>query len=950
MKPEFNELLPVFIRKITHGKKIRFGQQVVDLEEPDPKERVKYSENHWDVFSEFHMKRHFSQSAYYTETKIYCGYAIVLRYEGDIVKLICMDADNKEQSILVLDKIIPWLKSHNIEYILEHSRAERLHLWICVDSIPYKSLIKFVNRIKQDCGLTKEVYPLFNKRNNLIRIPGGYHYWTDGPNPIEWEGEESSDPLFILKAFIACRPLTQEQVNELGVEPDNGPVERKQREAPIDKYLPLNLPDVFPDLPPLVKRITNNCLAHRRLLLGIKKVKDEPTPFNIQDPGNHDTGMAVSGLFLFNDIIFKNDIGRQFFNWLTEEFRDRDSKAHNWNNDERAYNKYFENPWPLIHNCSTTKDEFDLCGGCPYMAMDGFHNPRQLYFAKQIEKIKVDEVKVININHIRDNIFPEIGNDVFNTLEQGERELIVIATPQGSGKSFFTDELVAEASARGLSSLIASPSIDLEIEHRDRQAGHGTSPLLMASHEKTFGEENPFDLDFPCPDYDNIHYYLDLGVSSTFVKKRFCKNCPFNDVCPYPSQYTKASDPANLIVNISHAHMQAPGSMFKILQRPFDIMVLDESFIDSLIHIYKPEELEYEILRNAEFEWARRLGTWMKDGGYAQGKLTPKLNELERLKDNFEDLDLPFERLRIFIDSYNENLLCNPLSGVKRFFPVPDIPVRILTDATAPMDKIKHILNRDHIKVYGENQILDVRDYHPGNKIIGVLNSSVSRTRLATDERFEELLNFAGYKCITEFQNDLVLITVYKDEIEKSIEYLLEKFPSLSIGPEGSDCRIIIASMKPGVNSFEHMTVQFLFASVHLNAADLIEEEYKMLIVENYYRRRAGLLELSVTYPKEAIKDRKGGVPTKFVPVRKTEMDGVFEYPDFVVPIPDRKYQRWAEQHAVGQGQQAWRIRYKEGMIKRKVLYDFSNQWKPGLLYTEVKTFDQIIAELNSFD
>jgi hypothetical protein len=972
-KIEIDKLLPDFIKKWTHGEEFttywqRFEKSFTfpGATKEDEKPGLTYvhtrkKPTRQDWFD------HFSQKPRNTYTHIYGSMAMVGLFTGRVVKWICFDADNEEEYDTIINKVIPWLKDREVQYLLEYSQAGRCHLWVFVEAIDYSVAERLAIQIRNDCNAKDfgEVYPFGSRKTNAIRVINGWHYWTQSASDVErWDGEFSSDPAFVMRAVIDCKPVTADEIDAWCAPAVVEKQVKRKRQKTVFRYLPIDLPPLVETKAEIVNTITCQCLAYRRLLWGIKN--DE----RIEKAGitYHDTGMKMSALCLFNDIVLGSAThreGRDLWDDLQEIHRGRDAKSHMWNGDNNI-RKYEDNPIPLISSCKTMSDQFGMCRGCPYRGMPDFENPRQLldqpgFLGRPVRKVKIKDVNVTTLDQIRNIDFPKISDYVTDILADDARfEAILLAHPQGAGKSVFADlELVRRAVAMGKSVLIAVPTAKLAMEHRDRLASIKINAELCLSHEKTFCDDNPYDLGFACPHYSDIQYYTQLSLSSSFCKKKFCeKKCLFKDNCPYPTQYARAADPNHKVVIIQHAHFRAEAAMRQIMSRQFDLMIIDENFTDGMVTSVKPLEAEWTILQNHGAEWADTLGTWMRDGGYGVNKLYPATQDLEDIRQEFQSKSLDYSRLRVFIEAYNGQEHMSPLAGLKKFIPIPEARVLVMTDATPPIDKLKILLNRPNITVFGDNLVFDVRDYHPENKIIAVLDSSVSKTRLLKEERFYDILNYVGVRCSTLYKEDRILITTYRSAIGKigderrienpikeTISYLKSSFPGLDVGDEYSDCRIIVSGMTVGTNAYEDFNVQFMLASVHLSANDHIIEEYHLKVAMNYYRRLNGQHEMLNPYPSAAFEGKPCEIEIDFAPITKVETTGVYAYDSFNIPIPKNAYHKLSYYQAVGSSQQTDRIRYFPGMPVRRIVENLSNLPMPGLANTEIKLFDQCLAE-----
>lgn len=956
----FNKLLPKFKAIWTPGEKFGFWRQAFDKNPSlSPKAALGYhkqnsAKNPDRVMTDRDWLLHFSQAPSENNQFILGAYAVCGKFEDRLVRWFCWDGDSKEETIILMDKVIPWLESHGIEHILEFSQVHRCHLWVMVDSVEYDICESFVNHIQQECGTSREVYPFDGSdgkrisRSSLpVRIPGGWHYWTQKANPCLFKDYESSDPCDIMEMFINAKPLTKAHLLSIHTPEEKRTYTKKKAYKPF-KYMPVNLPKVWDNQPPVADAVLSNCQAMHELAVKAKYFQ------GIEIPGAeyHEIGMKLSGMFLYNDIVLKDDKGRKLWEWVVSTYRDRSGKSHGWNGDAN-YHKYNDNPAPLLPNCKTMDKEFNLCKGCPYYKQDGFWNVRQLYTGTQTERFKVKEPKILTLNEIRNTLFPEIRRHVFKCVDEGRSEDILIATPQGSGKSVFAKDLVVDLVAYGKNAVIAVHDAESAVSYQKALAAEGINALVWMSHKNTFKPDSPRDLTFDCPDYDNIQYYAKLGCDSSYWKNRFCKSCKVESQCPYPKQYSKILEPDIHVVIIQHAHFRSTVSMMQLINsgKQFHAMIIDERFIKNLIDIVKPLPLEYEILLNTNMVWAQELGTWMRDGGYQTSqKLYPNQLELEEVGLKFQDNNLDPERLRSFRNAYNSGIYMSKLVGMRQFFELPRIPIRVFTDATPNIDKIKIVLNNQDLKVFGKGVVIDITDYHPDNRLINVIDSSVSRSALAANdgERFYDNLNIVGEKCLTEHKEGRGLVTVYADQEEIAIDYLKSKF-NLDVGGFRSGKRIIVDHMRMGTNEYVGFSFQFMLASVYLNPKEAYKDVYEIMTIENYFRKKSDLPTVNNPYIKDAMETSgaKIGVEMTWLPAKVVLRDGVYIYPFTTVPIPQEERFRWYYEECVASGQQSSRLRVWEGMTEPITIYKFSSQYMKGLVGTEVKTYDQIWGQIS---
>ncbi len=550
---------------------------------------------------------------------------------------------------------------------------------------------------------------------------------------------------------------------------------------------------------------------------------------------------------------------------------------------------------------------------------------------------------------VRLDIFPKVRKKILDTLQQEKPRLdLLLKAVMGSGKSWFADELAVELAALGHNVIIAVPSGDIAKEHLARIQAQGGQAHVLQSHKATFkGKEHA------CPDYEEIQYQINLGVDSRLYKKKFCGNCPYFEDCAYPRQYSVAMEESVRIVIIQHAHFQSKETMYQLLQnKEFSVMIVDESFIDNLIDIIKPTDFEIEVLKitTTASKWTERLSDWLKLGGEPKGTIRALPEELEELWKIFDGNNQGW-RMKALIDAYNSGEWLNARSGIKVFSPVPYVPIRLLTDATPTEEELRTVLNTSHLEVLGDGDILDITAYHPENKIIQVIDSTLSKSSLQTDEKFYDFLSFIGDKCSTSFLEDRVLVTVFKDNekfswTQETLDFFHEKYPHLDVGTDPMVNRIVIDGMKVGVNTYADFTVQFLVCSVYMNDEQIAQGAYQTKVIKNYWRVKEDL-----PIVQNILVQKDQSILWEDGPVRKIERDGVYEYQStkskkLSIRVPVETYERMTYEKAVGKSQQAVRIRFTENLEKRKIVYIFGNYNFPSLLVTHVVLLDDILSEL----
>lgn len=551
--------------------------------------------------------------------------------------------------------------------------------------------------------------------------------------------------------------------------------------------------------------------------------------------------------------------------------------------------------------------------------------------------------QLVTVNDVLLDVFPKAWKRINDALTNQESLILGVFPPQECRKSSTSDSWAVELARKGYNVLMAVNSGDVAKEHQERIEKLGGSAHLLRSHKACFkGRE------IECPDYDNIQHLYKLGVDSTYYKNYYCKLCPFYNTCDYPRQYSVAAEEEVKIVIMQHAHFSCKQTLLNLFKnKKFDVLIIDESFIDSLISVIFPTEFEIEALKSSKIDWALRLSSWLSTGGGPKGKLKPSPESLESLYTLFEDAKQEW-RIKELIDAYNRGEWVDVYSGIKIFHPVPYIPVRVLTDATPTPEELSIVFNTDKIEYIGRGRALDIKAYHPENEIIQVIDSSLSKSALMKDEKFYEFLNFIGLKCSTSFKDDKVLITTFKDDEkfpwrQEALDYLSSKFPHLDIGEDPKVNKIVVDGMKVGVNTFADFTVQFMVCSVYMSGEQIARGAYNIKFIRNWWRAHDELpLEMNI------LPQKGQGIDVTNISVRKIEPDGIFEYPDIQIYVPREKFERMVYDKNIGKSQQSMRIRFTSNPERRKVVYIFGNYNFPSMLITKTILLDDIIAELNA--
>jgi hypothetical protein len=545
-------------------------------------------------------------------------------------------------------------------------------------------------------------------------------------------------------------------------------------------------------------------------------------------------------------------------------------------------------------------------------------------------------------NYIRGITFRRAEEYVIEALKLRTTLDLLIASPQESGKSWWSDELAAKLAKMGKNVLIAVPSGELARDHASRLLKNwGVESALLQSHEGIFkGHEED------CPEYDHIQFQYRLGADSKVYKSLYCKPCPFLEECPYPKQYKRAMDPAVSVVIIQHAHFTCETTLIQLFQnKKFDVLIVDESFIDTLVESIQPTEFEIASIRELGASWSKALSGWLVDGGYPKYPIYPSDDDIIPLHQKFEENNYPW-RFRTFLEQYNRGTFMHSKSGMKIFHPLPFMPVRVLTDATPTLDELKTVLDNEDIRVVGSGEVIDIQALNKENQIIQIINASSSKSNLLKDELYFDYLSVIGLKCSNDLKDDRVLITTFKDKEDfkwttEALMFFREKFPHLDVGLDPLRNRIVIDSMKVGTNMYKDFTVQFLVCSVYMNHWQLSYAAYKVRTIVNHWRDKMGQDRIQNLYPNGKI-----DIPYKPEPVIKIMPGGVYEFP-FSHMVPEFKYERMAYDKNAGKSQQAIRIRFHENISQRKIVYILGNYSFPSLQITKVILQEDWLSELN---
>lgn len=912
--------------------------------------------------------------------------------DNDQVKLFCVDADNEQAVIAIHEKLIPELEKRGIQYIWESSglHGEKGHLWIktfCTVQLQKLWAIQLFQAAGLDAYDKKLKFELFPalKSNFIIRAPGGRHMRTGLINVCTRGNQSSDEPLAIMRMFlempgigeaemrsqIVANPhVTQERVKL-------APVRRAMSARTTFFYSSANLPVPVDGLPTVLQAVAQNCQAINWLLNAI--VNENYA--NERGGDVHSAVLYLWGIALYNDMIQGGKHAPEGERWAADffgQYRTRPDEAHRWTSEKEKFEYEKER---LVRSCKRFEEVLGMCDGCRFKDRPGFRNPKQFHWGKKVKREALRPLKLVTQDWVRKNTFVQVRNRVRQLveLESRERKNILVCSPQGTGKSVMIDDCAVDiaqiievaitavdVARRNKKVLISVPTGDLAVEHvkriNEKGKEFGIKAFMMGSQPTLFEKYIPnFKPGFPeCPFQEEINKHKDLGIGSSIYKEKYCGNCVYEGECPFPNQYTQCQEEEYQVVVVQHAHFTSPQAMESILKKRFDVMFIDEAIVDALITNLKAREAEWELLESLEssFDWCGDLARWMRDGGYPASKKRINLDfeTADAIKKVFSAHGVDW-RLPDFVRYYNQGSAMDANLGLWIFTPLPGerIPICVITDATPPLEIYEIMLDDKNIETYGAEEILDYRKMNPKNKVIQVLDSSMSKTSLrgpvnedgAFDYvRFCEILDFIADKARGDYKDKKILITVYGGEFWKVAEdYLTRSYPDIGFGE-----RVILGKMSIGTNKFEDCDVQFLVAGVYLSGRDFHMQSYKFRVMANYWNR----IRNRPTLPNFFHYGVGAGADIERIeePVYRIEAINnhcyVFKYPDFKYFRPVETFHWLAEKYMIAKTQQSLRLRYNND--REKITYVFGKYFFPSFLITDSVLEEELLGYLRVTD
>ncbi len=872
---------------------------------------------------------------------------------GGRLKWVCFDLDGKDIRDNWLSKVPQELEKYGLVYILEYGRSkgfnflDRGKTWIPVNCTIDTARHLFL-QIGEDAGLNfydasdkdnhyyDEIFGV-NKVDYLCRLPLGLHLMdkSDDPQvyPIEVGGELTDDPEAFMKAFLEA-PQPDEDTLKAFLRPLKTikalqPVKYEFKGGDAEfLYTPRNLTLPEPlkagDIPTMLRPVFKNCQAARDVLDGI--IHDNYIMDRVKS--THMPGMALSGLCAFNDVRQskkkKEEItdGKEFFSWIVNEYRDRDDSKHHWDNNWNVAD--VKGPDRVFMSCKAWDENFGACKGCPWRGQ--IKSPKQFIYGKPIKRSIAGRIKLTTFDDIRKFTFAAFEKDLLKSLEDREYRTMLLASSMGSGKSFAVSKWTADIAKRGYKVLIAVPTAELALEHQKRLKHLGQSSFILMSHKNIFKYKDELGFSFDCPFYSEIQDQSELGVEAGEYKNRYCKQCPFYNDCYYPRQYAEVKEPEHQIVIIQHAHFSCQEVIYELGKKGFDVLFIDETFTNNIYKSIKVHRHELDKLFESHYDWANTLYAWLMGRELPRGKMKPKETELEKFKKKFKGKDW---RVPDFIRFYNQGKRASKYTGIEVVYELPNVPIKVFTDATPPKELLKNLTGDFGIETWGDDEVVDVTRIHPENEIIQVLNSSASRTFLEKDNNLENILHRIGEIVEEQHKDKQVLVTVASKYMQQKVGQFfldhLERYPTTKT----------INLMSKGVNTYKDYDVQFLLAGRYSIGRDYMMDIYRYKTVTNFYNRKNNNPEISNPYPVD-ISDFSS-VPIEEQKIRRIEKSGgqgyIYEYEDFNIFTPSEYWAGLCYEYNVNETQQAIRLRFDSS--KARKVYILNNYNLPSMMITK---------------
>lgn len=950
------KLLPIFEEKFLVPVITNWGRQWTWIDKDKQPKRKRNGKSYTEFTNELknmnklkrhHLEEHFSGRPKYGThydvglekniPVVWGSYGMCLNFRG-LVKSICYDADTPELMDLLHHHVIPWLEAKEIDYFLEHSGYDgaRGHLWVLTEGLETKFTDQLFEQIQRDSGKTQkewfqEQYPYTHQKGKaLIRLPFGFHGKHMDVFLGEYKGKVMESTEEALEALCSMAPLTQEKLLKHITAPPKK--ERRVYQAPETLILKDNfsLP-VDNSLPEVPRRLSAKCLAIHRL---VEEVKNENKLLNDSSGLGHRVGLMLSGAYQRHDAIHGSDEGKIAFQTLVEENKESDPEGHNW-----LY--YWDQGSGSVWQCETMEKSFGRCEGCPYYGR--VKNPMQLYKTEELVRRQVGTKRVLSLPEIRAEVFPAAEALIYEKIQQERTMDLLVEAPQESGKSRWSDRLAAKLAAEGKKVAIACYSIDVALEHKEAVEEAGANAFIMGSFESLMEK---YANGIICPNEQSIKDCRSLGIPSSFYKKKFCKECPFNEKCPFPNQYTQVQEDKYPVVIIQHAHFSCEETIRQLfIKKQFDVLIIDENFQDFLVHQLIPSRKEIEILEGFRetIPWVSALVDWIISGGKPKEQIEPRKEDLEAIRKKFHE-EKELYRLQDFLRCYQNNEWYDRNIGIMKFIPIPECPIRIILDATASIEELRIILNNPYLKVVGSGLAVNPLAYNPKNEVHKLLDAGASKSQMITREVLYEYLEFIGDKMMNEYKDLTALITTYMEAEQDAWDWLIRNYPE--IVP-----RVAINHMAVGTNKWANFNVQFLLACANLNGKMYAEQVYKLKFIYNFWRKLEGEATIPNPYPADLPDDL--GITMKWAPTWIITPEGEkIEFPQFNYRYPDPedpanpKYWEWLVYQRITKAklQQSLRVRFKEPQ-KHTIYWVLDNNPMESMCVTHVHTEEELLSQ-----
>lgn len=841
------------------------------------------------------------------------------------IKWICFDLDDAELVARATEKVIPYLNNLNVEWIMEFSgdNNDRIHLWIMCDNVDVKVAEDWIRQVLAETDTTfPEIYPLRKKKANVIRTPFGPHIRRqDTRYPVEnskgerGEGWEDGIPIFTKAKRLTNQWLLANTKAEYMSEK-----EYKYKPSGPYFYEPRKLETALPleEIPQGMRKLFRNCQAAQWLLKETVNTKRGQLFLDDSNGTGHDAMLTWTNICIYHDAINSRrgeKGGRKFLNDILSKYRSKPVDSHNL---DYHYREALDQPHKYFPSCESWDQTFaEKCNGCPFRGSIG--SPRKFVSSKMalpITRTVVQDFKLKTIEEIRATTLTDFKNHVGNLLDTGGSENMLIAVPQQGGKTYSVCEIIAANPDKRF--LVLVPTSRMAKEYRRMLRSMGVKAYALMSHENLFRRRIA---DFDCPSEKKIKDKLELGLGSSAVARKVCQKCPYANRCPWPNQYAKAQEPGRNAIIIQHAHLGTQEVMFELLSKKFDAMFIDESFIENCFKFIKPSPRQLEQLDACrDMKWADKLYEWLSKGGIPRDSIYPKEDELRKARTLFQNSGLGWP-VPEWIRSYNMGRYVNDEIGIEIVNELPKVPITVFTDATPPVRLIERMTGIKDLKVYGQEDVINVKAIHPGNEIIQVLDSSVSKSNLNKDELFYEILAKVGYLVKYRWQGQQTLLTVYKGWEELAKEFFSK--------PEWKGVLDILSmnNMDRGTNKYAAYDNQILVAGVYFNGNQYYETMYRYKTTANYHLQRDNKPIFNNPYPYDVIDSGKMvSVPIRATPIQRIEYDGsgggvIAEYSDFNYWVPcEEEWFEDIEEFNRGAFQQAMRLRFSPDKPRRAIL------------------------------